>query len=162
MARKKKAAGIQKVLTLEQYFAGYPNHPCISQTHREEAAVLIERVNVVLRAATSVRILNNPVTGGRISGQTNGGWRPLNCPVGAANSKHKTAQAVDIYDPYRELAAWVVAHLPEMEKVGLWMEDFRWTPSWVHFQSAPPGSGKRIFVPSGLMPLAQPVPGQVI
>lgn len=62
-------------------------------------------------------------------------------------SKHLYGQAVDIFDPKRELQAWCKANEKFLADVGLWMEDFSATPNWVHFQVVPPASGKRWFMP---------------
>ena len=80
------------------------------------------------------------------------GWRPpainSSTPGAAAKSKHMIGLACDISDPDGVLMKWVLQNLPLMKSLGIYMEDFRWTPNWVHFQLGVPGSGKRIFVPS--------------
>ena len=65
----------------------------------------------------------------------------------APQSKHLTGQAADISDPDGSLKEWVKANLPLMARVGLWMEEFSHTPTWVHFQTVAPRSGNRIFIP---------------
>lgn len=62
-------------------------------------------------------------------------------------SKHFFCQAVDIYDPKRELQKWIKENIKLVEEIGLWMEDFSATPNWVHFQTVPPASNKRFFLP---------------
>lgn len=62
-------------------------------------------------------------------------------------SKHLYGQAVDIYDPNKELQAWCKANENLLEDAQLWMEDFSATPNWCHFQILPPASGKRWFIP---------------
>lgn len=91
---------------------------------------------------------DNPKTGSGVSGSGNGGFRPHDCPVGASDSQHKQGRAVDRYDPHRQFASWCMAHLDELEKRGLHMEDPRWTPSWVHLQDVPPHSGKTVYIPN--------------
>ena len=82
----------------------------------------------------------------------NSGWRPpsINAatPGAAKASKHMIGLAVDIADPDGKLWTWVLQNLDLMQQLGLYFEDKRWTPNWVHFQLGAPGSGKRIFVPS--------------
>jgi len=34
-----------------------------------------------------------------------------------------------------------------MVEIGLWFEDFKATPTWVHAQAVAPKSGKRFFMP---------------
>ena len=80
------------------------------------------------------------------------GWRPpsINAatPGAAAHSKHMIGLAVDIADPDGKLMEWVLANLSLMKELDIYFEDFRYTPSWVHFQLGAPASGHRIFVPS--------------
>ncbi len=65
-------------------------------------------------------------------------------PMGSA---HLSGCAVDISDPNKELQAWCLANVSELEKAELWCEDFSATSNWVHFQIYPPRSGKRFFLP---------------
>lgn len=84
--------------------------------------------------------------------QVNSGWRPKgindHTANAAKNSKHLTAQAIDLPDSDRSLAEWCVDNLDVLEELELWMEDPRWTPTWVHLQTVPPKSGRRIYIPS--------------
>lgn len=68
-------------------------------------------------------------------------------------SAHLVGMACDIRDVDGSLYRWVLRNLDLMQKLGIYLEDFRWTRSktkgnWVHFGIRKPGSGKRIFVPS--------------
>ncbi len=89
------------------------------------------------------------------------GWRPpaINAatPGAATNSTHLGAQAADIWDADRLLARWILQNeidckaagrLSYATQIGLWFEDFRTTPTWVHGQIVPPHSGLRIYIPS--------------
>jgi hypothetical protein len=62
-------------------------------------------------------------------------------------SQHLKGAAIDIYDPKKELQAWCLKNEALFGEIGLWMEDFKATPNWVHFQIYPPKSGKRWFLP---------------
>ena len=62
-------------------------------------------------------------------------------------SKHLTIQAVDIADGNGSLKAWLNNNVKLLEDAGLWCEDFSVTTTWVHFQTKPPLSGKRFFMP---------------
>jgi hypothetical protein len=88
----------------------------------------------------------------------NSGWRPpsinASTPGAAAHSKHCLGLAADIADPDGKLMKWVLDNLQLMKDLGIYMEDFRWTPDWVHFGLGAPASGKRIFVPSANRPLS--------
>jgi len=66
---------------------------------------------------------------------------------GAPNSKHLTGQAIDILDPTKRLAHWILNNLDTLANLELWCEDPRYTNGWIHFQTVPPKSGKRLFIP---------------
>ena len=88
----------------------------------------------------------------------NSGWRPpaINAatPGAAAHSKHEIGLAADFSDPTGKLMNWILNNLDMMQQLGLYMEDFRWTPSWCHIQLGAPKSGKRIFIPNSNPALA--------
>lgn len=90
--------------------------------------------------------------------RVNSGWRPAavnaSVPGAAAKSKHTEGLAADISDVDGSLWAWVLQNLDLMQKLGIYLEDRRWTPTWVHFGFGPPKSGKRIFIPSAAKALA--------
>lgn len=90
---------------------------------------------------------------GIILTQVASGWRPLcvNCETSnaAEHSRHITADAGDIRDTAnRDFARWCCRNQPLLAKIGLWVERFEWTPTWVHMQTVPPMSGTRIYRPS--------------
>lgn len=62
-------------------------------------------------------------------------------------SRHLSGQAVDIYDPKGEFKQWIRMNIELFEELGLYLEDFNHTPTWVHIQITPPRSGKRFFIP---------------
>ena len=89
------------------------------------------------------------------------GWRPkaVNAMTkgAATNSTHLTGEAADIEDRDRDLARWILGDeltckrlgMPShAAKIGLWFEDFRTTPTWIHGQCLPPMSLNRIYIPS--------------
>lgn len=62
-------------------------------------------------------------------------------------SNHLLGQAADIADVTGKLKHWILSNVVELEKLDLYCEDFAHTPTWVHFQTVPPKSGKRFFIP---------------
>jgi uncharacterized protein YcbK (DUF882 family) len=62
-------------------------------------------------------------------------------------SNHLFGLACDFSDPDGTLKAWVNNNIPVMESIGLWMEAFSATPTWLHVQIVPPKSGNRFFNP---------------
>lgn len=137
-------------ITLAEYFGPYAHHQAVTPDIRFKATAMLDVVNDLYERAAQdgCELPDNPATGSGISGQGNGGFRPPESKVGAANSTHKDGRAVDRYDPRREFAAWCLAHPEELQKRGLHMEDPRWTPTWVHLQDVPPHSGRVVYVPS--------------
>jgi len=101
--------------------------------------VLHEKINVIRTA------YGKPMT-------VSSGWRPaaINSatPNAAKASKHMVGLAVDIRDIDNSLWNWTVANLELIQELGLYLEDRRYTGSWVHYQIGAPKSGKRIFIPS--------------
>lgn len=64
----------------------------------------------------------------------------------AVMSKHLLGCAADIADD-GPLKDWLKANPNILETASLWCEAAEYTPSWVHFQIVPPGSGHRWFIP---------------
>lgn len=62
-------------------------------------------------------------------------------------SKHLYGLALDVLDPKAFLKSWIKSHMSLCEEVGFYFEAFSATPTWVHFQTVPPASGKRFFNP---------------
>ena len=74
------------------------------------------------------------------------GYRPghFNTDAGgAANSSHKTCQAVDFHDTDGALKAWITIEM--LEQCGLWQEAPESTPTWLHVQVRP--AIHRVFKP---------------
>jgi uncharacterized protein YcbK (DUF882 family) len=68
------------------------------------------------------------------------GYRPptQNAAAGGAkNSTHMSCQAVDFADPNGEFKKWCLDNFDLIKKVGLYMEDPAFTPTWVHLQTRP-------------------------
>lgn len=141
------------------------------KTHADELTVAIrasaqetvDRVNALLKFAAEDGVEADTVASG---------WRPSDInaatPNAAPSSKHMTGDACDLKDDeHRGLARWCLRNTaplcfqsgkPDLlAEIGLWMESPQWTPSWVHLQTVPPKSGRRIFIPSENPPLALPL-----
>lgn len=134
---------------------------------------LLSRANELLElmAADGVAPGVDQVTGNAVAS----GWRPPSVNARTANaatsSPHLTGEGLDVQDtwPERPVARWCLQHLDQLERVGLWMEDPRWTARvrpdggadpWVHWQSRPPRSGRRVFIPSTAAPTSPALPEQ--
>ena len=136
------------MIRLEDYWDGRDVAYAAELTEeiRKNAEVTVERVNRLLDRADT-----------RLHHDVSSGWRPASINAAAngssKTSKHLTGQAVDIADADRFLADWCVANLEVLEELELWMEDPRWTPRWIHLQTVPPKSNRRVYIPSLAKPL---------
>lgn len=155
-----------RAITLEQFYMGR------DKAYSEEWTLQIARnaidtvcqANDVLELAAAQQVTPQAIG---LYGYVASGWRPraLNDKTSHAAklSAHLLALAVDLHDwPDRRLARWCLRNLDVLETHGLWMEDPRWCPSWVHWQIRSPASGHRVFIPSSAPALALALPEQVI
>lgn len=131
------------MITLEAYYKGRDKQYASELTDdiRANAERTVEKANELLTRAGRSDI-----------DHANSGWRPQavndSTANAAAGSKHLSAEAIDLPDPDRTLATWCADNLDVLREIGLWMEDPRWTPDWVHVQIVPPRSKKVVFIPS--------------
>lgn len=135
------------MISLDDYFGPYAKHPDATPERWAAAAEMLDRVNQLLERAAGegVEFLPNPATGTLVSGAGNGGFRPQNCPVGAARSSHKLARAVDIADPSQKLDDWLTDGI--LREFGLYREHPDYTLNWCHLQDKAPPSGRSTFRP---------------
>lgn len=148
------------MITLAQYWMGrdLTHIGEWSPAVREHATELLARVNALLDNAAMAGVY--PGLDERTGTAVASGWRPRGVNARTANaataSRHIAGQAIDVEDtpPERPLARFCLQRLDLLEELDLWLEDPRWTPTWVHLQSVPPGSGRRVFIPSARPPLA--------
>lgn len=135
------------MITAEQYFAGKPH----SVEDDAAAQHMLEAVNSLLDEAEATGVPRRicPNTGTEISGSKNGagdgGFRLPTSTTGSAQSSHKEAKAVDVYDPGEALDHWIQDDV--LESYGLYREHPDATPGWCHLTTRPPGSGRRTFRP---------------
>lgn len=76
-------------------------------------------------------------------------YREKNIPEDKIPMKscHLIGAALDISDPHQKLQEWICDHLHIIEEVGVYLEMFSSTPTWVHMQIFPPKSLNRFFEP---------------
>ena len=132
------------IISLEQFLKGRAEFPLLPLDVQKNSLTTLRRVNNFLhRVGAEGAVCND---GLRIRGQ----HKPKN---GAERSNHYLGAAIDIDD---NDSAWLwkltIKNISLAQEIGLWMEDPRWTHgsvgTWMHYQIYPPGSGKRIYVPS--------------
>lgn len=66
---------------------------------------------------------------------------------GRPQSAHLTGEACDFHDTDQQLARFCLENYDILEECGLYLEDPRFTPGWVHLQTRKPKSGNRVFIP---------------
>lgn len=138
----------KETITLEKYFMGrdkqYPSE--FTSEIEDNAKTLLRKVNMLFNELKIKEVT------------VNSGWRPvaLNNTISnaAKKSNHTLALAVDLSDRDNILWNKLLENLDVLQRFGLYLEDRRYTPSWVHIQCIPPKSGKRIFIPSSSAPIA--------
>jgi len=146
------------MITLQAYWMGRDVKYAASLTAeiKRNGPETVRRVNLLLQ-------LYKEDTGRDVD-KVSSGWRPpaVNDETSnaALTSNHLLAAAVDVVDELRQFAAWCVLNPSKLAACGLWVEDPRWTPTWVHLQIVPPRSGKRIYIPSTAPQKAPALSGQ--
>jgi hypothetical protein len=128
--------------TESEILMGRSLKPDLSPELQSNLATLTGRLNAFFASYGPIRVSS--------------GYRPSSANAsagGSTQSWHLKCAAADLSDADGAVWAFVCANLPESAKIGIWFEDKRWTPTWVHCQIYPPASGKRIYVPSAKPPL---------
>ena len=131
------------MITLDQWITSSGRYPERAKSYELTASViknaktLLERVNALL-----VHLNIDTVS-------VSSGFRPstINQRVkgAAAKSAHMSGEAIDLFDPDGALKKLVTKAL--LIKFDLYREDSTASPTWMHLQSRPTKSGKRIFLP---------------
>jgi hypothetical protein len=126
------------MISLSDYYMGRDKTHELTPELEDNAKETVTRVNMLLQQSGFNRDVRS-------------GWRPADVnaatPGAAKNSKHMTCEACDLEDNDGEFGKWCLENLPILGLCGLWMEDKEATPTWVHVQTKPPKSGKRVFIP---------------
>jgi len=139
------------MITLVQYFGKFFNHTDATSTRKVSAQALLDACNRLeaLALEDGVEFPNSPKTGTGVSGEHDGygGFRPQDCPQGAAHSSHKEGMAVDRYDPHGKIDAWCMANFEKLSRVGIYIEHPSATEGWSHWTIRAPKSGSRAFFP---------------
>jgi hypothetical protein len=114
------------------------------------AITMLDKVNDLLDHAAAeqdcdyLRVIDVD-TGSCISGVKggagDGGFRLATSTTGDASSKHRTAHAVDVFDPGNKLDDWITDEI--LARFGLWRERPEITPGWCHLQDVVTLTGKR-------------------
>lgn len=134
-------------LTFEQVLGKWKGQATSAQENNIEHLVATCNGLIEVMLADKVWFPTNPLTGSIVGGESLGGFRPKDCPIGAPGSAHKQGLAVDLYDPKNEIDAWLWEHRSALESCGLYFEHPEATPRWSHWSLRRPKSGRRFFRP---------------
>lgn len=127
-----------KYISVTEYLMGRAKVEELSSELLGNLNTIVPRANELLEAFGEYRGVNS------------GYRRPAdNAQVASpkAKSPHLVCAAVDLEDKDRKLSEFCLNNLDLLEKIGLWMEDVKSTPTWVHVQCYAPRSGHRVFEP---------------
>lgn len=132
---------------LDAFLMGRITWDKLPEAHKVNANEIIQRVNSLLVYYT----YSYPI----FITKLNDGYRLVPAKGGSKTSKHLTAQAIDMDDNEAgDFWNWLKDNLYLLKSIGLWIEHPCWTHNeggtWIHFQSVPPKSGRRIYVPNEL------------
>lgn len=122
----------------------------IPEDHSENLAILMHKINQLrdaygkpLRVTSGYRSLEKHLAIYAAKGITDQKKIPM-------QSRHLSGLAVDLVpvkEPIEIFHKWIKDNEKLLEEIGLWVEDFRYSKTWAHFQIVAPKSGKRFFVP---------------
>lgn len=137
------------IISVEDYFGLWITHPDVTDEVMDNAVEFLSVVNDLLQTMidTGCVLDINPKTKNYVSGETYGGFRPQDCPIGAATSSHKVGRGIDIYDPENELDGFLMLHQSLLKDRGLHIENPSATPRWLHLTNRAPKSGLTVFMP---------------
>lgn len=144
---------MHQTISSAQVIGRYAGHPALSDAVRTHVTQTCYVVNVICTLAEHAGVLleNDPDTGTSISGIKDGvgggGWTPPEIARGASNSPHYDGNAIDRFDPKRQLMRWCLKNVQKLVDLGVYMEHPQWTSVWCHFQRVPPRSHSRWYVP---------------
>jgi hypothetical protein len=137
------------MITIEQYFGKWIDHPDANETRKGNAKRLLIACELLtaMAAADGIAFPTNPATKSGVSGHRYGGFRPQDCPQGSPNSSHKEGMAVDLFDPLGNIDEWCLDNQDKLELCGIYIEHPDATKGWSHWSIRAPKSGRHIFYP---------------
>lgn len=115
------------MITVDEVLMGRDKANPLTPEQWRNLADLMGRINIIRAAYGKSLVVSS-------------GYRPpaQNAAAGGAkNSTHMSCQAVDFADPNGEFKKWCLDNFDLIKKVGLYMEDPAFTPTWVHLQTRP-------------------------
>lgn len=125
-------------ITEEMVLMGRAKKQDLAQELQDNLEKLVEKMNLLLDLYGKDVVITSGYRTEAVNSKT---------PGAAPSSKHMICAAVDIADVDNSFMTFCLQNLDKCKEIGVYFEDFRWTPTWTHCQILPPKSSKRIFVP---------------
>lgn len=137
------------MLTEAEYFGPWIKHRDVTPRRLANARGFLVKVNALKAEAErdGVVFKKNPATKSVVSGTQYGGFRPQDCPQGSPGSSHKEGTGIDFFDPDGLIDKWCMANFDKLAAHGIYIEHPDATPTWSHWTTRAPKSGKRAFYP---------------
>jgi hypothetical protein len=149
---------VKQFITANDYFmcrTRNRNHPAYGKDFRYVSGYKEEWTPQIQENAENlVKLINTlfteieALTRKSISLNITSGWRPskYSKEIGTSiRSAHVTGQAIDLADIGNKKFNLITAHMDLIILKDLYLEDSRWTKSWLHVQTRP--TRNRIFIP---------------
>lgn len=134
------------MITMNELLSGQATFDSLDKDVQENLNQLFLKVNIVRKEYGKPMIVTSGLRTKKhhLEIYARKGIYPPKVPM---KSNHLFGRAVDFADGDGKLKKWILENIALMEEIGLWMEDFNATKTWVHFQINPPKSGNRFFKP---------------
>ena len=134
------------MITMNELLSGQASFDSLDKDVQENLNQLFLKVNIVRKEYGKPMIVTSGLRTKKhhLDIYARKGIFPPKVPM---KSNHLYGRAVDFADGDGKLKKWILENIALMEEIGLWMEDFSATKTWVHFQINPPKSGNRFFKP---------------
>ena len=140
------------MISFFQYFGNRIDHPYATVVRKDNAIILLNRVNTLLceyEVSTGIKLEKDLDTGTQISGSRggsgDGGFRLAQYRTGVKGSSHKQGMGVDVYDAGNRLDTWIDKNPGVLDRTDLYREAPKFTPGWCHLQTR--ATSKRTYRP---------------
>lgn len=134
------------MITMKELLSNQATFESLDKEIQDNLNILLDKVNKVRTAYSKPMIVTSGLRTKKhhLEIYARKGIFPPKVPM---KSNHLFGRAVDFADGDGKLKKWILENIKLIEEIGLYMEDFTATKTWVHFQINPPASGKRFFKP---------------
>ena len=134
------------MISMKELLSGQANFDDLDKDVQDNLNQLFLKVNIIRKEYGKPMIVTSGLRTKKhhLEIYASKGIYPPKVPM---KSNHLFGRAVDFADGDGKLKKWILENMKLIEEIGLYMEDFSATKTWVHFQINPPKSGNRFFKP---------------